>query len=449
MAEPERLRIDDVERKVCDIASEQTGIPRERVHPESRLIEDLHCDSLDIIELQMEIEQAFKIRLPEHAPNSIYKAVFTRRPFRLSDLAELVYLQQGACAPQRVDWTRQRTEPSPLSSVPFTQLGGRFVSTDAAGLLEPLQTPDSPARQYRRRSDGMRCLLIPAATVEIGCDAPYAHPDERPSHKIEIDAFLIDAEPVSTTAYCRFLNSIDESSPETLGDWFVLDPDDDRSEHMLIQRDHAGWRPIMDAERRPMILVSWYGANAYSLWANGKNWSGYRGESEAPSTSFLPSEAQWEYAARGASYRKFPWGDEPPSDERMRYARHRKSATYRAETLPLADVNAELGISPFGSHHMAGNVWHWCADWYDETFYTKPEASRANPLNQTPTKIRSERGGSWIGPADLCRGSFRRGRPPHARGRCLGFRCTSPIPPAGKRGLAGLERSLPLRSIII
>ena len=207
----------------------------------------------------------------------------------------------------------------------------------------------------------------------------------------------------------------------------MLAPDDDRNEHMLVEQVGSEWRPLAGTERWPMILVSWYGANAYSLWANGRDWRGYRGEDGAEPESFLPSEAQWEYAARGADYRAFPWGDEPPSPDRMRYGQHRKGATYRAETLPMADVNAELGMSPFGLHHMAGNVWQWCRDWYDDGFYGRAEASHPNPVNRTPGKVRSERGGSWIGPADLCRSSFRRGRPPSARGRCLGFRCVGPV----------------------
>ena len=168
-----------------------------------------------------------------------------------------------------------------------------------------------------------------------------------------------------------------------------------------------------------MVLVSWYGANAYSLWANGRDWRDYQGE------GLLPTEAQWEYAARGARRRPFPWGDEPPSPERMRFGQHRRGYTYQADALPMAAVNEPLGVSPFGLHHMAGNVWQWCRDWYDKDFYRTAPATAANPVNRTPTGVRSERGGSWVGPAELCRSSFRRGRPPAARGRCLGFRCVS------------------------
>ena len=92
-----------------------------------------------------------------------------------------------------------------------------------------------------------------------------------------------------------------------------------------------------------MILVSWFGANAYSLWANARDWTNIKGDPETEPESFLPSEAQWEYAARGAHYRAFPWGDEPPSHEKMRYGQHRKGAAYRADTLPMANVNDGAG----------------------------------------------------------------------------------------------------------
>lgn len=95
--------------------------------------------------------------------------------------------------------------------------------------------------------------------------------------------------------------------------------------------------------------------------------------------------------------------------------------------MPLADVNDRLGMSPFGMHHMADNVCQWCRDWYDENSYWRSNVGTANPVKRTATNVRRERGGSWVGPVELCRSSYRRGRPPLARGRCLGFPCVSAV----------------------
>ena len=116
-----------------------------------------------------------------------------------------------------------------------------------------------------------------------------------------------------------------------------------------------------------------------------------------------------------------------PRPDRACYGQHRQHVKCG---LPgrAADGRRERrarDVIPFGLHHMAGNVWQWCRDWYDPSFYQRAEANATNPVNRTPTLVRSERGGSWIGPAELCRSSYRRGRPPSVRGRCLGFRCAS------------------------
>jgi formylglycine-generating enzyme len=420
-----RFDLAEIEQGVCELACDRLGFTRNQVFPASRLLEDLHCDSLDLVELFMDLEETFAVTLPNEAPNPVYKAVFTRQPFRLRDLAELVYLQQGTGTPGRNSWRGPKAPPKSVPAVAFTQLGGVWQDAQSEQrLLDPM-TQQGPAPQFRRRSDGMRCVLIPGASVEIGCNGPDSFPDEWPPLIVHMDPFLIDAEPVSTTAYCRFLNSVGPVAAEVLADWFVLDMQDDRNEQVLIAQAAQEWHPVAGAERWPMILVSWCGANAYSLWTNGQNWRSYRDENRTVGRSFLPTEAQWEYAARGARWKAFPWGDEPPSCERMRFGRHYRAATFRAETLPMADVNESLGMSPFGLHHMAGNVWQWYWDWYDEGFFQRAEARSANPVNRTPSKVRSERGGSWVGPAELCRSSYRRGRPPSARGRCLGFRCVS------------------------
>jgi formylglycine-generating enzyme len=304
--------------------------------------------------------------------------------------------------------------------VPFTQLGGRSYEHHAdVPLYEPWGA--HTLRQFRRRTDGMRCVAIPSATVEIGADDGPGG-DARPKHLVPLDEFVIDVETVSTTAYCRFLNSIGDVDPQVLRDWFVLEPADDRHVHQLIDRVEEGWIPRPGAARKPMMLVSWYGANAYSLWAHQFDWWEYRA-ADSGGICFLPSEAQWEYAARGARSTAYPWGDEPVVESRMNFGRHEPGSSYVAADLPLADVNDSLGMSPFGLHHMAGNVWQWCRDWYAADFYRTAEASEPNALNLTVSGVRSERGGSFVGPAELCRSSYRRGRNPAARGRCLGFRC--------------------------
>lgn len=421
----QRLPLPEIESRVCDLAAEQLGIRRSELRPGLRLIQDLHCDSLDLVELIMALEDAFDVALPNEPSNMAYKSVFTRDPFRLSDLAELVYLQQGSGRVERSGWWGTVSPVPAKRVVPFTQLGGRVMpeAYKSGPLLDRLGSNSQRCSSYRRRTDGMVCVLVPPAEVMLGRDADDASADERPAHQVGLDAFLIDQEPVSTTAFCRFLNSIGPAGAGVLEEWFVLTPDDRRRSHMLLRHTDDGWVPLPGTERMPMMLVSWHGANAYSLWANRRDWRAYDGTGGGE--TFLPSEAQWEYAARGTGSRKYPWGDDDPSPERMRFAQHTPGSAYLPETLPMADVNAELGMSPFGLHHMAGNVWQWCRDWYSPSFYTTPDATARNPVNRQVSHVRSERGGSWIGPGFLCRSSYRRGRVPSAKGRCLGFRCVS------------------------
>ncbi|MCE9529564.1 MAG: SUMF1/EgtB/PvdO family nonheme iron enzyme, partial [Planctomycetes bacterium] len=360
-----RPTLAEIEGSVCDLIAEHLAFRREELLPSTRFGEDLRVDSLDIVELLMAIEQAFDVTLDDDPRNPVGKTIFTRAPFRISDLTELVYVQLGSGVPKpkkRSFWSGQASDPPVFRGFQFTQLDGRW-DRKADAKLPLFELIDSgKIRSFRRRSDGMRCLKLPASIVEIGCNAADSPADEGPRHLVELDSFLIDVEPVSTTAYCRFLNSIENVRPDELLDWFVLDPKDDRQEHALVVQRGDDWRPVPGTEQWPMILVSWYGANAYSLWANGKDWKNYLDFDAEEHGSFLPSEAQWEYAARGPSYRTFPWGEDSPTSERMQYAQHARATKYRADTLPLVPLNVPLGLSPFSLNHMAGNVWQWCRD---------------------------------------------------------------------------------------
>ncbi|MFC1707203.1 formylglycine-generating enzyme family protein [Planctomycetota bacterium] len=147
----------------------------------------------------------------------------------------------------------------------------------------------------------------------------------------------------------------------------------------------------------PVVLVTWYEADAFC------DWVGLR----------LPSEPQWEKAARGTKGREYPWGGNHPSRELCRF-----SGTLGSHTDPVGFH--PRGTSPYGTHDMAGNVWEWCADWYDSGTYQR--YARGQTDSPTSGQLRVARGGSWLSNASAVR-SANRGS--DESGNCdggLGFR---------------------------
>jgi formylglycine-generating enzyme len=436
-----------IETRVLEITGEQFGYAVAELSLDSRPGQDIGGDSLDMVEYIMALETEFQITISDQ----MAQEWFTHQPMTIRNIVAMVRHLQGTAQPDRSAWTQPRSAPPGVEVVPFTQLGDRLNPRHwfAGRLYEPFDRNREGYLQYRRSTDGMRCVPLPAGEAWIGSSALDVLPDQRPAHPVELSSFLIDAEPVSNAAYARFLNSVGPIPPSILAEWCLVDTNDRRERFFPLRRSWwRGWRPVPGTEHQPVILMTWYGANAYSLWANRRDWRLYRGDGTIPAelqdtavdaepppsawlSSFLPSEAQWEYACRGTDARRYPWGDDPPTPERLRVACHVVGAAYTLDTLPAAHVSQRLGMSPFGLHHMAGNVWQWCRDWYAADFYHRAEAHRNDPQNGRPTGIRSERGGSWVGPAQLACSSSRRGRPPRASGRCLGFRCV------------GLVRDLP------
>ena len=222
---------------------------------------------------------------------------------------------------------------------------------------------------------GHPLVHVPAGEFRMGSDSDSA--DERPQHTAVLAEYWIDRFPVANAQYARF---VEETGYRAAGDW------------------HGAFAP--GKERHPVVNVTWDDARAYAEWC-GKR---------------LPTEAQWEKAARGTDARRYPWGE--------RWDGNKCNVSGRGTT-PVGHYPA--GASPYGCHEMAGNVWEWVEDWYDAGYYAR--SPRDNPRGPESGVLRVVRGGSWNDNRAYARAACRGHGSPDGRGGGLGFRlvCLSPI----------------------
>ncbi len=222
-------------------------------------------------------------------------------------------------------------------------------------------------------------------------NAPETAPDEWPAHRVHLDSFDIDVHQVSNRCYKGFMEAggYAESrywSPEGWA-WRVRE---------RITQSAFWAEPAFQVPHHPVVGVSWYEADAYCRWLGGR----------------LPTEAEWEKAARGPHGRRYPWGAE--------WATQRANGDTATGGITPVGSYPE-GVSPYGAHDMAGNVWEWVRDWYGKHSYR--EARRSNPQGPSRGEGRVLRGGSWNFPPRHLRTAARTHLPPETRIRYLGFRC--------------------------
>ena len=244
-----------------------------------------------------------------------------------------------------------------------------------------LASHSAPREEVLFKKDAAAMRLIPAATYTIGSESEIADVDEKPAHPVKLDDFYIDKYEVTNAQYRTFLTTTGHREPKYWNDETLNQPE------------------------QPVVGVSWDDAAAYAEWAEKR----------------LPTEAEWEVAARGSEERVFPWGNE--FDLKV-------AATTIHANIIAADDGFEktavvgsftAGESPFGVQDLAGNVFEWVADWYAEDYYD--DSPLSNPQGPAEGNFKVLRGGSWRDGGEKARSAKRSSLPGSMRHDEIGFRC--------------------------
>jgi iron(II)-dependent oxidoreductase len=218
-----------------------------------------------------------------------------------------------------------------------------------------------------------RFVQIPAGPFSMGSNEH--HRSERPVHCVVNDAFDIATAQVRRSEYARFLARTDHPEPR-------------------------GWLdPAFADPNQPVVGVNWFDAMAYCAWLSSVTGEEYR----------LPTEAEWEKAAKGGRDSEYAWGDAPP-----------ESFPCYQEPWTGPRPAGEQAPNPYGLFNMGDNVHEWCLDWFSPTYYA--ESPVDNPPGPSAGKRRVSRGGSWRHAVKASRTAHRSSLPPEYRYADYGFR---------------------------
>ncbi|MBI3269772.1 MAG: SUMF1/EgtB/PvdO family nonheme iron enzyme [Planctomycetes bacterium] len=262
-----------------------------------------------------------------------------------------------SCAPDRVGaGTAEPAQP--------------VVRTPSPSDLSYLGKNPQGCDEFRHEPSGLTLILVPAGEFSMGSDDGDS--DEKPPHRVVLDEYLIAKHPVTNGQYQAFTRATGRTPPAQPADGLLYP-------NYFADERYANY---------PVVNVSWNDAQAFCAWA------GLR----------LPTEAEWERAARGVDGRKYAWGNAEPADTLCRFA-GRRPGTEDEFTSPVDRHPA--GASPVGALDLAGNVWSWCADAYGRDTYATCRDGERNPTGPDAGSARVVRGGSWRNPSWSLRASNR------------------------------------------
>jgi formylglycine-generating enzyme required for sulfatase activity len=310
------------------------------------------------------------------------------------DMAENLGLDPGE-AEDLVDLYLEEADEKALATLP-KPAPKIEIKPAATQPTPPVQEKPSPAK-FEHNADlersrysnftnslGAMMIFVPSAEFTMGSEAEDAAPNEHPTSHVTVTRFYISRYLVTNSDYEQF------------------------------DRAHASKRAPGAGDRHPVVYVSSLDATKFCNWLSTRERRKYR----------LPTEAEWEYAAKGTDNRKFPWGNQDGRGDLANFADrntvfawsdHEIDCGY-AETSPVGAF--PLGASPFGIEDMAGNIWEWCLDYY-EPYRPGP---KVNPRGPTMGAKRVHRGGSWKSRFSSLRTTVRGSNVPNFSCNDLGFR---------------------------
>ena len=257
-------------------------------------------------------------------------------------------------------------------------------------------------------TSGPLMAQVPSGDFAMGC-APtdtLCDPDEEPRHDVYLSDYWIDLLEVTNDEYALFLGV----HGNDCGGVECVDAEDP---NVQVYEEWGWWWPLAGYEQHPVIEVSWNGARDYCAWRDKR----------------LPTEAEWEKAARGTDGRIFPWGDQE-ADCSLAIMWDPEDGTGCGQSSAWPVGSREDGASPYGLLDMAGNVWEWVSDWYEAEAYVGPEV---DPEGPDEGEYKVVRGGGWALSSESHRSSNREAYPVAPGNPLIGFRCASELGP-GRRG---------------
>ena len=267
--------------------------------------------------------------------------------------------------------------PTSIPSSVISTSTSSIIDTPVATQTPQLETTDTPSPTQTSivsvptlgigstmisDKDGMTLLYVPAGEFTMGSE--NGRSDEKPVRKVTIDAFWIDQTEVTNAMYakCVSAGSCKEQTNKS-------------------SSTHVSYYGNVEFDNYPVIYMDWYRAKTYCDWADRR----------------LPTEAEWEKAARGENAFTYPWGNDVPNGNLL---------NYNSNTGDTTEVGKyPNGASPYGALDMAGNVWEWVNDWYDSAYYASSPTS--DPLGPYSGDYLVYRGGSWSSYDMLVRSSNR------------------------------------------